>query len=168
VDRTKPPQKGQVDHFDKGFPGLALRVSYGGGKSWVFFYRIGGKLRRMTLGTYPALSLAEARDAWREARRDTAAGRDPAQARKRDKPANDFETVAREWLRRDQSKNKSRDEVKRVLERELIPAWRYRAVADLGRRDILDLIDAIADRGAPTMARFTASSSGPWVGAVSS
>src|SRR5262245_55980694 len=46
---------GQVDYFDKGFPGLALRVSYGGGKSWVFFYRIAGKLRRMTLGTFPAL-----------------------------------------------------------------------------------------------------------------
>jgi integrase len=152
VARIKPPPKGQIDHFDKGFPGLALRVSYGGGKSWVFFYRIAGKLRRMTLGTYPALSLAEARDAWREARQDAQVGRDPV-LRKREKPAQDFEMVAREWLRRDQAKNKSKGEVLRVLERELIPAWGHRAVADLGRRDILDLIDAIADRGAPTMAR---------------
>jgi hypothetical protein len=67
AERIKPPSTGQVDHFDRGFPGLALRVSYGGGKSWVFFYRIAGRLRRMTLGTYPALSLAEAREEWKSA-----------------------------------------------------------------------------------------------------
>ena len=77
VDRIKPPASGQEEHFDKGFPGLALRISYGGGKSFVFFYRTGGKLRRMTLGTYPAISLAQARQAWRDARQDVAAGRDP-------------------------------------------------------------------------------------------
>ena len=59
VERIKPPAKGQVDFFDQGYPGLALRVSYGGRKAWVFFYRLGGKLRRMSLGTYPALSLSE-------------------------------------------------------------------------------------------------------------
>src|SRR6185437_14074884 len=63
VDRIKPPSSGQAEYFDKGFPGLALRISYGGGKSFVFFYRIGGKLRRMTLGTYPALSLDDAHEA---------------------------------------------------------------------------------------------------------
>ena len=65
MQRLKPPEKGQVDIFDQGFPGLALRISYGGRRSWVFFYRFGGKLRRMTLGTYPAPHLAEARHAWR-------------------------------------------------------------------------------------------------------
>jgi Arm DNA-binding domain len=83
IDRTKPPTSGQVELFDKGFPGLALRISYGGGKSFVYFYRIGGKLRRMTLGTYPAISLAQAREAWRKARQDLAAGRDPAKVLKR-------------------------------------------------------------------------------------
>jgi integrase len=153
VERIKPPAAGQIEHFDKGFPGLALRASYGGGKSWVFFYRIGGRQRRMTLGTYPALSLADARQAWREARQDAATGRDPAQARKRDKPAQDFTTVAHEWIRRDQGKNKSRAEVERVVERELVPAWGHRNVDEIGRRDVLDLIDSIVDRGAPTMAR---------------
>src|SRR5262245_59134336 len=110
----KSPLTGQVDYFDKGFPGLALRASYGGCKSWVFFYRIGGKLRRLTLGTYPALTLADTRDAWRKARQDAAVGRDPATACKRDRPAQDFESVAREWLRRDQAKNRSKREVERV------------------------------------------------------
>jgi integrase len=155
VNRIKPPAKGQVDHFDKGFPGLALRVSYAGGRSWSLHYRIAGRLHRMSLGTYPALSLADDREAWREARKEVAQGRDPATVRKRDKPANDFVTVSRDWLRRDQGKNKSRHEVERILERELIPAWGHRAVGDIRRRDVLDLLDGIVDRGAPTMARRT-------------
>ena len=152
IERVKPPSSGQVEHFDKGFPGLALRISYGGGKSFVFFYRLGGKLRRMTLGTYPAISLAQARQAWRSARQDVAAGRDPARVRTRDSSGTNFESVAREWLKRDQARNKSLAEVERVVGRELMPAWGHRAVSDITRRDIRDLIDGIADRGSPIMA----------------
>ena len=152
VDRIKPPVSGQVEHFDKGFPGLALRISYGGGKSFVFFYRVGKKLKRLTLGTYPAISLAQAREAWRIARQDVAAGKDPALSKNCGAGDDTFEVVAREWLKRDQSKNKSVREVERVLVRELMPAWGHRPVAEITRRDIRDLIDGIADRGAPIMA----------------
>ena len=55
ISRIKPPAKGQVDHFDAGYPGLALRVSYGGSRSWVYFYRWQGKQKRLTLGPWPAL-----------------------------------------------------------------------------------------------------------------
>ena len=153
VGRIKPPAAGQVDYFDKGFPGLSLRVSYGGGRSFGYFYRIGGKLRRMTFGTFPAMTLAEAREAWRAAREASSKGVDPSAADKRKAGPTDFENVAREWLKRDQEKNRSHGEVKRIVERHLIPAWGARAVRDIGRRDILDVIDAIADAGAPIMAR---------------
>ena len=153
VDRIKPPASGQAEYFDKGFPGLALRISYGGGKSFVFFYRIGGKLRRMTLGTYPAISLAQARQAWRDARQDVAAGRDPAQVRKREVMGTNFKSVADEWLDRDQSKNKTAKLVRHIVERDLVPVWGHRAVTDITRRDVRDLIDSIADRGAPIGAR---------------
>ena len=43
VERIRAPTSGQIDHFDTGYPGLALRVSYGGAKSWVYFYRLFGK-----------------------------------------------------------------------------------------------------------------------------
>ena len=153
VDRIKPPASGQTEYFDRGFPGLALRISYGGGKSFVFFYRIGGKLRRMTLGTYPAISLAQARQAWRDARQDVAAGRDPAQVRKREVMGTNFRSVADEWLDRDQSKNKTAKLVRHIVERDLVPVWGHRAVTDITRRDVRDLIDSIADRGAPIGAR---------------
>src|SRR5690349_12743479 len=83
VDRIKPPAKGQADYFDKGFPGLALRVSYGGARTWVFFYRLhGGKVRRLTLGRLPGMGLADARTAWQEARTAAGKGQKPAGARK--------------------------------------------------------------------------------------
>src|SRR6478736_912408 len=110
VERIKPPAKGQIECYDQGFPGLALRVSYGGGKSWSFFFRQGGRLRRMTLGTYPALSLAEARDAWREARLSVARGIDPIAAARSPSgsaPDHNFATVAELWLQRDQADKKS-------------------------------------------------------------
>ena len=155
VKRLKPPEAGQIDVFDQGFPGLALRVSYGGRKAWTFHYRVGpkGKLRRLTLGTYPALSLAEAREAWRAARTAAQGGRDPADARARETGATDFRNVFDEWLKRDQSGNRSHDAVKRLIEKDAMPAWQYRSVLDLGRRDILDVVDAVVDRGSPITAR---------------
>ncbi|MGC1344879.1 MAG: Arm DNA-binding domain-containing protein [Methyloceanibacter sp.] len=78
VKRLKAPAIGQIDYFDSGYPGLALRVSCGGRKSWNYIYRFAGKPRRMTFDTFPAMTLAGAHEAWRQARDDVRAGLDPA------------------------------------------------------------------------------------------
>jgi integrase len=153
VGKIKPPKKGQVDIFDKGYPGLALRVSYGGAKSFVVFYTIGGRLRRLTLGQYPAMTLLDARDAWRVARQSVARGIDPTKARSATGAAMGFPEVVAEWLKRDQSDNKSLRQVTRVVEADLLPAWSGKRIDEIGKRDVFDLLDAIADRGAPSMAR---------------
>ena len=151
VARIKPPKVGQSDYFDKGYPGLALRVSYGGAKAWVYFYRLHGKLRRLSLGRFPGMDLTEARDAWRAARLAVSKGESPAHIRPT--TADSFAAVAEEWLQRDQVKNRSAAEVRRVLEHDVIPAWGERLIAMITRRDALELIDGVADRGAVTMAR---------------
>jgi integrase len=152
VERIKPPAEGQAEYFDKGFPGLALRVSYGGSKTWVYFYRLhGGKLRRLTLGRFPAMELADARAAWQDARKAVGKGENPA--RRKPISADSFAAVADEWLKRDQAHNRSHGEVKRVLERDVKPAWDGRLITSITRRDLLELIDGIADRGAVTLAR---------------
>jgi integrase len=153
VQRLKPPASGQVDCFDQGYPGLALRMSYGGGKTFVYFYRLGGRLRRLTLGTYPAITLAEAREAWRKARHDVQAGRDPARIRSAGNGTTDFQGVFEEWLKRDQPNKRSVGVVRQQIERDVFPYWQHRQIADINRRDILDVIDAIVDRGAPISAR---------------
>jgi integrase len=153
VKRLKLPASGAVDYFDRGYPSFALRVGYGGAKTWVFLYRVGGRLKRMTLGRYPAMSLAEAREAWRSARNDIALGHDPAKVMNRNVPTTVFAEVVDDWFKRDQGKNRTVASVRRAIDRDVLAAWAHRQVADLGRRDVLDLIDGIVDRGSPTMAR---------------
>src|SRR5262249_36519123 len=126
---------------------------YGGGKTFVYFYRLGGRLRRLTLGTYPAITLAEARDAWRKARHDVQTGRDPARIRSAGNGATDFQGVFEEWLKRDQANKRSVGVVRQQIERDVFPYWQHRQIADISRRDVLDVIDAIVDRGAPISAR---------------
>ncbi|HEX4197574.1 MAG TPA: site-specific integrase [Caulobacteraceae bacterium] len=68
---------------DEGTPGLELRVSKGGAKTFAIRYTLAdGTRRRMNLGRWPALSLADAREAALGAMRDVARAGDPAQTRK--------------------------------------------------------------------------------------
>jgi integrase len=151
VERISPPQAGQSDHYDAGYPGLALRVSYGGARAWTFFYRLNGRLHRMTLGRYPSMTLAQARDAWRDARALVGRGEDPA--RTRPAAADSFAAVFAEWIKRDQGENRTAGEVKRVIEHDIIPAWRDRMITTITRRDAVELIDRVVDRGSPIQAR---------------
>lgn len=155
VQRIKPPKEGSAEIFDLGYPGLALRIGHGGAKTFEIFYRVSGKLRRETLGRWPAISLADARMEWRKTREAIAKGEDPSQRDGAKAPAMAFEFVAEEWLKRDQSKNKSSSQyqVHRSLEVDLLPAWRGKRVDEITKRDIHDLLDGITDRGAPIMAR---------------
>ena len=51
----KAPVSGQLDYFDERIPGFGLRITSSGHRSWIVLYRHGGRLRRLTLGPYPAL-----------------------------------------------------------------------------------------------------------------
>ncbi|MEZ0280241.1 Arm DNA-binding domain-containing protein, partial [Methyloceanibacter sp.] len=77
IQRLKPPQKGSLEVFDLGYPGLSLRIGHGGAKTFQQFYRVGGKLKRETLGRWPAITLAAARDTWRKTREAVARGEAP-------------------------------------------------------------------------------------------
>jgi integrase len=155
IERVKAPARGQVDYFDAAFPALALRVTARGVRSWVYFGRVHGKVKRATLGRYPALSLAKARQKAGETADAMRQGVDPAAAKRAARRAvrDSFEAIADEWLKRDQAHNRSYAEVKRIIERDVLPAWEGRLIFSIGRRDVLELIDAVVDRGAATMAR---------------
>ena len=90
-----------VTLFDGG--GLFLLVTTTGGKLWRFKYRFDGKERLMSFGSYPEISLSDARLKREEARKQVANGIDPCEDRKAQKAAkgaqdaNSFELIAREW-----------------------------------------------------------------------
>lgn len=83
--------------------GLYLFVTTRGHKSWRYKYRFGGKEKRLTLGSFPEMTLAQARDGRDSARRLLKDGADPALVEKRRKlkrsmpSAFTFERFAREW-----------------------------------------------------------------------
>ncbi len=87
IERLKSPAEGQVDYFDAAFPGLALRVTAKGVKSWTYFGRVDGKQRRVTLGRWPTLSLAKAREKAGEEADALREGVDPTARKRADKTA---------------------------------------------------------------------------------
>ena len=151
IQRFKPPKIGSLEIFDLGYPGLALRIGHGGAKSFVLFHRVHGKLERTTLGRWPRVGLADARSAWR----NVAEGKEPVPGKQ--SKALLFDNVIEEWLKRDQSKNKpsSLYAVTRMVECDLLPAWRGRSVDTITKKDVIGVLDAITDRGAPVKARQT-------------
>lgn len=125
--------------------GLYLEVVPTGGKLWRLKYRFDGKEKRLALGAYPEVSLADARSKRDEARKLLANGADPGvekQARKAaraDARANNFEVIAREWHAR-QAPNWSAANAKKflsMLENDAFPWFGDKPVADLRASDIL-------------------------------
>ena len=95
---TVTPAETRREYFDRVVTGLALRVAPTGTKSWVLLYRQGRRLRRWTLGRYPTLSLADARDRARAGLRTAAAGDDPAQAKRTQRDALTVGELAERYL----------------------------------------------------------------------
>src|SRR5215204_971965 len=102
VANAKAPAKGRVEYWDASLGGFGLRVTDKGAKSWTVLYRFRGQLRRVTLGKYPALSLADARDKARDALQSIEKGTDPATAKaeERRRDADLFEGVIAEFIER--------------------------------------------------------------------
>src|SRR5205823_9708102 len=93
IKAAKPTAK-PVKLFDAG--GLFLIVAPSGGRWWRFKYRFQGKAKTLSLGTYPTVSLKDARERRNELKRQLARGIDPDVVRKAGKvaQANTFELLA--------------------------------------------------------------------------
>src|SRR5258708_2065920 len=163
VERVKPPARGRIAHFDASFPGLALRVTAKGHKSWVLFYRLRGLQRGLTLGTYPAIMPAQARREAQGALDRAREGVDPADEKRarrdmRAPEADTFGAVANDYLERHLRANRrpsTYQEAKRDLAHDALPKWRNRPIASITRGAVIDLVDEIIARGAGVMANRT-------------
>lgn len=131
-------------------PGLSLRVSQTGKKSWAIRYRINGRERRRRIGRYPQMRLAEARVEARQQMSIVDAGEDPAH--QLDAPEDrSFKAMAAEVLeaRAHRTRERTAKDRARTVARELIPGWGDRDAASIRRREVVHLVEAIVRRGAP-------------------
>lgn len=165
IDRTihslKPGGK-RVEYWDDALPGFGLRVSPVGRKSpqgrktWIVMYRRpNGSVSRLKLGTYPAVSLVDARlEAKRHLGEVEVEGRDPVAERQARRDAETFTQLADEYMRRwakqvdaeGQPRKRTWREDQRKIDRYLLPEWQHRKVRDITRRDVRDLVEAITER----------------------
>lgn len=158
IRRLRPREK----RFDLTGPkGLCLRISPSGVKTWVYVYRFHGRLRRMTLGRYPDLSIGEADAKHADARLHRLHDEDPAvlgvQKRQELLHAPTVKVLVSEYLERHAKPHKRTwREDERILNREVIPRFGARKAADLRRREVIAMLDEIAAR-APVQANQTLS-----------
>src|SRR5262245_29192995 len=77
LETIKVPAQGRDEYSDELLPNFVLRVSASGRKAFTYMYRFRGKQRRADLGTFPPLTLGEAREMARQAWAEVQRGNDP-------------------------------------------------------------------------------------------
>ncbi len=125
---------------------------------FIVLYRTGGagsKLRKYTIGPYGRVTLHQARVAAQKVFAARLDGRDPA-AEKREKKrrvvADRVEDLLEAFIDQRLSQNRSGAEIARLLRREMGKAWAGRSIHEISKRDVVEVISAIEQRGAPAAA----------------
>jgi Arm DNA-binding domain len=167
-----PTPKSDVVYWDAGYPGFGVKITPKGRKVFIVLYRTGGagsKLRKYTIGPHGRVTLHQARVAAQKVFAAKLEGRDPAAekraARRRivaDRVGDLLETFILQRL----SQNRSGREIARLLRREVGSTWAGRSIHEITKRDVVDLVTAIEQRGAPAAAnkalKVTRSCAGAW------
>ncbi len=145
------------------FDGLYLYVSAIGTKAWHFRYSWAGKRDRITLGSYPALSLKDARGLRDDARSLLAKDINPHTERKRKRHAivlageHTFKAVYEQWLAHrklslEEGRQTSLEQIGRVFKKDVFPALRHLTIYDITRAHLLDIIGKVEKRGSLSVA----------------
>ncbi|MCL5272695.1 MAG: tyrosine-type recombinase/integrase [Gammaproteobacteria bacterium] len=153
INSAKPKEKAYKLTDQKG---LYLLVNPSGSKLWKLKYRFAGKEKKLSLGAYPEISLAEAREKQIDARRMLMNDVDPGllkQSKKRslrESAENSFESIAREWHTRFYSKW-TKGHAERILirlEQNIFPYIGKRPIMEIKAPEILAALRRVEARGA--------------------
>ncbi len=152
-----PPGEKRARFADSG--GMYLEVSPTGSKRWFMKFRINGKESRLAIGSYPAVSLVDARMARDQAKAQRREGLDPVATRKAVRAelamrsgdqGDTFKVVALDWFDRQKSEwsLSHAERSKRQLERDLLPSLGDRPMATIKPMELLAVIQKVEQRGA--------------------
>jgi integrase len=155
IRRAAPPATGQTEIWDSAIPGFGVRITPKGARSFVLLYRYQGHPRRWTLGRYPAISLADARQMASDALTKLEAGKDP-QAAEIEQGATLFaDTLERFFTTYCDQHNRpsTAAETRRNMSAIFLPPWKNRTLASITRVDVLTITDGLIAKGSPSAAR---------------
>lgn len=152
IDAAKPTER---DYKLSDASGLYLLVKKSGGKYWCLKYRFAGKEKKLSIGVYPDISLAQARFERDAARRLLIEGKDPSQEKQNKKQeekvrnAGTFKAIAEEWFIHQSQKWSERHyrENKARIENHVYPAIGNRPVTDIKPMEMLSCLRSIEKSG---------------------
>lgn len=149
IARAEAPAKGQRfiwdDHRDAP-RGFALRITAAGGKAFVLQYTVDGRQRRKAIGDWPTWSLEAARAEAREIAQQIAKGHDPLEEKRRRKAEPTLRELAGEWLDKATTGLKSEKAIRGFINNDLLPPLGNMKVTDIRRRDVIEVIEAKAEK----------------------
>ena len=164
---AKAPKDKRIERFDSGADGLALRITDRGSKTWCISYHFPNaegvlKHHRITLGQWPAVGVAQAREEARMVKAEVRSGIDPrsrragaraaAKAEAQTEARKTFRAIAENYINRECSRLKRGREYEAAIRRELLPTWGARPITDLRRLHLIELTDALLDASKPMAA----------------
>ncbi len=159
--QIKNAKKAEKDYKLADGGGLNLFVLTTGTKSWRLRYRFDGKEKTLVIGNYPDVSLADARAAREAAKETLKAGRDPSVVRKiekaigKQKAADTFEVLAREWheIQKPHWVEKHAADVLDSLEKDVFPIIGKMPIRDIDAPTVLGVLRLVEQRDAKETAR---------------
>ena len=157
IDALPIPTK-DVVYWDVGCPGFGVKVTPKGRKVFLVLFRTAGagsRLRKYTIGPYGRVTLNQARIAAQKVFAAKLDGRDLAAEKKdsrRRMVADRVDDLLEAFIAQHLSQNRSAPEISRMLRREIGSAWGSRSIHEISKRDVIDVVSAIEQRGAPVAA----------------
>ncbi len=164
---ARAPKGKRIERFDSGADGLALRITDRGTKTWNICYHYPDaqgvlKHHRLTLGQWPAVGLAAARDEVRRVKSEVRSGIDPKTSRAAALAAKkveaqaqgrkNFRAIAENYISLECPGLRRGSETEAIIRRELLPSWGERHTASFRRSDLTELTDRLIIAGTPMAA----------------
>jgi integrase len=151
IEAAKPKEK-RYELPDAALPCFYLVVQPSGYKSFALRYRAAGRPRKLSIGAFPKISLEAARKLAREAAVAVARGEDPGAEKKAARGASDVpQTIEEltalfmEGYARKNTREVTWRETERILNRHVLSKWKGRRLDSIRRRDVIALLDGIAN-----------------------
>ena len=144
--KSLKPRDGRYEIFDATLAGFGVRISPSGTKTWIVLSRNLRRKTRASIGRYPQMGLAAARQRAMSVLNEMSEGE-----YKRASDFELFENALEEWYLRDQSQNKSYSQVKDTIELHVRPYLKNFRLRDIEKRDLLKIVDRVGAK-APTQA----------------
>jgi integrase len=149
IAKAQPPEQGKTfiydDHRDAP-RGFGLKITAGGLKAFVLRYTVDGRQRLKVIGDWPAWTLDAARAEANDLLRGISKGSDPLEAKRRRREEPTVAELAGDWLNRHASGLASEKAIRGYINNDLLPELGHMKVSDVRRRDVIDVIEAKAEK----------------------